>query len=221
MTTYHKAIRPDGTSFADPEFRWGTEPGDVTVHPAPGQAGCRSAKYYLSVSTSPTDCSGMDWPARHLIVEPVEGYEVWTPDSIRLPNKRAASAWRTVEERPAHELLGPQGVQLAAFIERIHSVTEDELDRLDELADGPWKQLVDLRNVDPVINVSARTEAMECIRADVDRLSDYPRGVHVRGWDAIYRAFEALLVRDLINKARYATAVAPVVSVLGPLHPDD
>ena len=29
MTTYYKAVRPDGTSFRDPTFRWAPQSGPV------------------------------------------------------------------------------------------------------------------------------------------------------------------------------------------------
>jgi hypothetical protein len=122
--TYYKAVRPDGTSFNDPSFRWvpgSGEVADIVVkHP---QAHKDDASGYLSVATVPTDCTGMRWPARLLIVEPVEGFEVFTPDACSLPNKRAAHAWRVVEERTASDLLGPQSGDVLEVLESFKTAT--------------------------------------------------------------------------------------------------
>ena len=129
-TTYYKAVRPDGTSFYDPDFRWvpesGLIEGVVVTHPAPHDA---NPSGWLSVATVPTDCTGMGWPCRLLAVEPVEGNPVTAPLDD-LPHKRAASAWRVVRELPATDALGPQGVEVAAIIERASRLTPDEVRRL-------------------------------------------------------------------------------------------
>ena len=104
--TYYKAVRPDGTDFYSGRVLW-DRVGEIVEHPDPGGD---DAKGYLSVSVSPTDCTGMSWPCRLLVVEPVEGAPVWEP-SPSLPSKRAAHAWRVVRELPAYEALGPNGAQ--------------------------------------------------------------------------------------------------------------
>ena len=130
--TYYKAIRPDGTSFHDPTFRWVPETGPVegivVTHPHPHDT---DPSGWLSVATVPTDCTGMTWPCRLLLVEPVEGHPVTAPLD-GLPNKRAASAWRVVRELPATDALGP----LAAIIERASRLTTDEARRLDAARDA-------------------------------------------------------------------------------------
>ena len=139
MTTYYKAVRPDGTSFHDPSFRWvpesGTVEGVVVTHPDPHDA---SPSGWLSVATVPTDCTGMRWPCRLLEVEPVEGHPVTAPLE-NLPNKRAASAWLVVRELPATDAFGPHGVEVAAIIDRARRLTGDEARRLTAAArDATW-----------------------------------------------------------------------------------
>ena len=127
MNTYYKAVRPDGASFHDPSFAWATKPGGLTTHPHTGPTSM-SAADYLSVSTVPTDCTGMRWPCRLLEVEPVG--DVFAPHTRDLPNKRAARAFRTVRELPAHEVLGANGEYVAALIERCSRLTVEDTQRL-------------------------------------------------------------------------------------------
>ena len=133
MSTYYKAVRPGGTSFHDPSFRWLPESGPVeghtVTHPTASVVGER-ASHYLSVSVSPTDCTGMEWPCRLLEVEPIEGHEVTAPAPDRLPSKRAAVAWRVIRELPASDAFGPQGEHVAALIERASHLTGDEARKL-------------------------------------------------------------------------------------------
>jgi hypothetical protein len=125
--THYKATRLDGTDFFTGRIDYGAalRDGTVIAHPVPGRD---DAKGYISTSTSPTDCTGMRWPCRLFIVEPVGA--VWTPEPGELPNKRAVHALLVVEERPAHEALGPQGKHVVALIERARSLSADEAERL-------------------------------------------------------------------------------------------
>ena len=119
--TYYKAVRPDGTDFYSGMVLW-DRVGEIVEHPNPGSPGGEDAKGYLSVSVSPTDCTGMDWPCRLLVVEPVEGVPVWEP-TPGLPSKRASHAWRVVRELPAYEALGPNGAEVEAFLELLPTLT--------------------------------------------------------------------------------------------------
>ena len=121
--TFFKAVRPDGGSFNDPSFKWATEPGGITTHPAFAKGS--DAGGYLSVATVATDCTGMSWPCRLLLVE-AAGCRVFTPDAGRLPNKRAGRAFRMVAELPATDVFGPQGVHVAALIARAGTLTGGE-----------------------------------------------------------------------------------------------
>ena len=92
---------------------------------------------YLSVSIHPTNCTGMRWPCRLFRIEPVGRTLTAINDS-----KRCCHALRVIEERPAHEALGPQGEQVAALIERARALTADEVGGLsaarDAARDAAW-----------------------------------------------------------------------------------
>ena len=200
MSTYYKAVRPGGTSFHDPTFRWLPESGPVeghtVTHPTASVVGEKASRY-LSVSVSPTDCTGMEWPCRLLEVEPIEGHEVTAPAPDRLPNKRAAVVWRVIRELPASGVFGPQGEHVAALIERASHLTGDEAQKLD----AAWG--------------AARDAAWDAARdAAWDAAGD-------AAGDAAWDAAAALVVRDLISTAHYDTLTQPWASVIGKVHPDD
>jgi hypothetical protein len=129
MTTYWKATRTDGTDFntgtIDYAAALGT--GVPVVHPGGGTS-LTDAADYLSVSTSPADCTGFRWPCRLFVVEPDAP---WTPHERELPNKRACRSLLVVEELPAWQVFGPQGEAVVAVIERASRLTGDEVVRLD------------------------------------------------------------------------------------------
>ena len=146
MTTYYKAVRPDGTSFHDPTFRWvpesGPIPDDGLLVSHPGYLDRRSAAGYLSVSTVPTDCTGMEWPCRLLEVVAVPRRKVITPEPDVLPSKRGASAWLVVDRLDPHLALGPQGPEVAAIIARAGRLTQEEAARLDAAWDAATATVV-------------------------------------------------------------------------------
>ena len=199
MTTYFKAVRPDGTSFHDPKFRWvpvaGPVEGIIVTHPHPHDD---DPSGWLSVATAPTDCTGMGWPCRLLEVEPVEGHPVTAP-LAGLPNKRAASAWQVVGELPATDALGPQGAEVAAIIERASRMT---------LAEA-----VDLRAAMDAARGAAWDAAWDAARgAAWDAAWDAAMGA---AWGAARIAAIATLARDIITPEQYDTLMAPWREVIG------
>jgi len=222
MPTYFKAVHPDGSSFHDRRFRWlpesGPIAGHVVTHPTATTVGGDSSQY-LSVSVSPTDCTGMQWPCRLLEVEPVDGHEVTTPRPEGLPSKRAAVAWRVVRELPATDALGPNGVHVAALLERAGRLTYDESRRLDSAwaaAWGAWDAAWDAAwdSAWAAAWTAARDAAWD---AAWDAARDAARGARDAAWDAA----GALVVRDLISTEHYDTLTRPWASVIGKVHPDD
>ena len=145
-TTYYKAVRPDGTSFHDPSFRWvpesGPIPDDGLLVSHPRHLDRRSAAGYLSVSTVPTDCTGLQWPCQLLALTPVRGRKVVTPEPHSLPNKRGASAWLVVDRLDPHLALGPQGPEVAAIIDRAGRLTQEEAALLDAARDAATATVV-------------------------------------------------------------------------------
>ena len=200
MTTYYKAIRPDGSSFHDPSFRWATEPGGVTTHPT-GDG--EDAAAYLSVSTTPTDCTGMRWPCRLLEVEPVG--DIFTPNAKGLPNKRAALSFRTVRELPATDALGPNGVHVAALIERAGNLSKTDAGALYAARFAAWDAAWD----------AAWYAAWGAAWYAARGAARFAAGV----------AAEALVCRDLIastfTQEHYDLLTGPWRRAIGAVHPDD
>ena len=201
MTTYYKAVRPDGTSFHDPTFRWLPPVGEplpdeglVVRHPSrkrwvPGRIDDPSE--YLSVSTVPTGCTGMDWPCRLAEVAEVAGFGVHAP-SENLPNKRASVAWQVVRELDPHLALGPQGAEVAAIIARSAMLTSDERASLTAAWDDAWSATA---------RGAVRGAAWDAVRG--------------AAWGAVRDAALANLVRDLISAEQYDLLIGPWRSVVG------
>ena len=206
--TYYKAVRPDGTSFHDRSFRWLPESGPVeghtVTHPTASTVG-EHASSYLSVSVTPTDCTGMRWPCRLFEVMPAG--EVVTPEPDSLPNKRAAVAWQIVRELPATDALGPQGVQVAALIERADRLTDVEARRMFDAWDAAMGAEWHPAKTAAFAVDAARTTAEDTVWA----------AVHVAAGDAGL----ALVVRDLISVEHYDAMTGPWRTIIGPIHPDD
>jgi hypothetical protein len=132
MTLLYKATRPDGT-----DFRTGTvlyQVGQRTTHPTSGRRERDNPATYLSVSTVPTDCTGMAWPCRLFTVTGV-GRPMTARD---LPNKRAFLAVDVTGELPAHETFGPQGERVAAIIARAGRLTLGESRALAAARAAAW-----------------------------------------------------------------------------------
>ena len=105
----YKATRPDGTDFRTGtiDYAKALETGEVIRHPEKFKRNNPST--YLSVSITPTDCTGMRWPCRLFRVEAVG--RKFKNDGLE--NKRCCSAIRVVEELPAHE--DPCAEEIIAF----------------------------------------------------------------------------------------------------------
>lgn len=222
MEQYYKAVRPDGTSFYDRHTGW--ELGKITRHPSADLDNHDGdPARYLSVSVSPTDCTGFRWPARLLRVAPVRGHKVIAPRPD-LPNKRASDAWEPVEELPAHQLFGPQGMQVVALIDRSQSLTASEIDALVAARDAAriaariaawdaaWIAAWD------AAWAAARDTAGDAVLAAA---ADAWNAAAVDAWRAARDAAGALTVRDRITTDEYDTLTRPWRQVIGRIHPDD
>ena len=198
---YYKAVRTDGTDFYSGMVAW-DRVGEIVRHPNPGSPGKHDAEGYLSVSVSPTDCTGMRWPCRLFEVEPVEGVPVWEP-TPSLPSKRASHAWRVVRELPAHEALGPNGAEVAAFLELLPTLTNTQwdaaLDAAGDAAGGAarfatWAAAGD----------AARSATWDAAWAAARFATWAAAG------DAAWVAALALLARDLITTEQFDVLTAPM-----------
>ena len=135
MTAYYKATRPDGTDFRTGTVDYGAAllSGEVVRHPSAKRLR-GDPSTYLSVSVSEADCTGFSWPCRLFRVEPV-GRVAKDSD---LPSKRLASALRVVEELPAWRALGPNGEQVARFIESCRSIAREQAEGVRAAWDAGW-----------------------------------------------------------------------------------
>ena len=198
MTTYYKAVRPDGTDFHTGELQWAPPEGHeapwIVYHPSGLQkVPSTHPRDFLSVATVPTDCAGMAWPCRLLLVRPVEGHPVATPGRKKYPNRVVATAWEVVAELDPRLALGPQADQLLALFDTAARLTGD---KLRDLA-AAWN--------------AARYAAWD-VSGNV---------VYDAAWNAAYDAAEALVVRDCLAQEHYETLTRPWASVIGKVHPDD
>ena len=145
MTTYYKAVRPDGTDFFSGKVRWLPPAGEplpegglIVRHPTATTPSLGDdAADYLSVSTEPTNCTGTLWPCRLALVEAADA-AVWTPNATALPDKRAAVIWLVTAEVDAWQALGPQGREVVAIIDRVRMLTTDELRQLTAAWFAAW-----------------------------------------------------------------------------------
>ena len=191
--TYYKAVRPDGTDFYSGMVAW-DRVGDIVRHPNPGSPGLHDAKGYLSVSVSPTDCTGMKWPCRLLVVEPVEGFPVWEP-TPSLPSKRASHAWHVVRELPAYEALGTNGAEVAAFLDLLPTLTSAQWDAA-RIAAG--------NAAGSAAWIVARSAVW-----DATRIAAFYAAGNAAG-SAAGDAVLALLVRDMITTKQFDVLTAPM-----------
>ena len=199
--TYYKAVRPDGTDFYSGRVAW-ARVGEIVRHPNPGNLSGTYAKGYLSVSVSPTDCTGMKWPCRLFEVEPVEGVPVWKP-TPSLPSKRASHAWRVVGELPAHEALGPNGAEVVAFLDLLPTLTRTQWDAA---GDAAWLTARGAAR-DAAWGAARRAARDAAWNAAWD-------AARVAAWNAArvatLDAAGALVVRDLITAEQFDTLTAPM-----------
>lgn len=213
MTTYYKAVRPDGTDFRTGTVRWLPPVGDpmpgggmVVTHPTSRNRTDGGADGYLSVATVATECTGMRWPCRLAVVEPTRA-AVWTPDPDTRPSKRASWQWRVVAEIDAHQALGPQGREVAAIIDRARMLTTDELRQLDATWGAAWDAAWG------AARVAARGDAW--VAARVAAWGDAWGAARVAAWGAARDAALATLVRDLITPKQHDLLMAPWRTVIG------
>ncbi|NCD18243.1 MAG: hypothetical protein EOL91_13255 [Actinobacteria bacterium] len=127
-------------------------------------------------------------------MEPVEGHPVTAPLDD-LPNKRAASAWHVVGELPATDALGPQGVDVAAIIERASRLTPDEIVRL---RDAAWDA------ARSAARSAARDAAWDAARSAA-RDAAWGAARSAARADVAWDAAIATLTRDLIAPEQYDT----------------
>jgi hypothetical protein len=222
MTTYYKAVRPDGTDFFSGQVRWLPPVGEplpegglIVRHPtATTPSFGDDAAYYLSVSTEPANCTSMQWPCRLARLEATDA-AVWTPNATALPDKRAAVVWLVTAEVDAWQALGPQGREVAAIIDRVRMLTTDEWRQLTAAWGAAWGAVRGAaRNAARnAAGDAARNAAWGAVR-DAARNAAWG-AVRDAAWGAAHDATLATLVRDLITPKQYDLLMAPWRTVIG------
>lgn len=219
--TYYKAVRPNGRDFWSNTVQWIPEDGVIpdggwlVKHRIRQSSSTAEAKYYLSVSTKATDCTGASWPCRLLKVVGIEGEDIWTPNPYALPNKRAASSWRVVEELPAWMVFGPYGQEVLGILDTLKQLPAGELRRLqptgidlnwlwDTVCSPVWDNAIaTARN----LWASAWTDSVA--RTQADWLACQ------RGLDAGWEAIVACLMKDNLEPELFAELTDSWFSVVG------
>ena len=191
MTTYFKAVRPDGTDFWSGTVQWlpKTRPlgrTRIVRHPTSTVAVRGEHGTSFAVSTDPTRLPGAGWPLRLCEVEPLDGAAVIETDQY----KRQAVAWRVVREIEPHLRFGPMGVHVASLIERARTLTLDEALALGTAWEAAWDAAW----------FAAREAAREA---------------------AIALTIRDLVGQHGFTKQHYDTLTMPWRSVIGRIHPDD
>ena len=197
--TYWKATRPDGTDFYTGTVDYAAALASGEPLPELPGGGEFPGEGWYHLATVPTECVGMSWPCRLFEVEPVGSVHTDTDH----PHKIGTTSVRVLREVDAHLALGPQGEQVAAFIERCATLTADDVRRLVVARDADWG----------TTRVVARVVARDAAWVTV--------------WDAARGAARALLLRDLIGRYpgwdqdAYDLLTGPWRQAVGPIHPDD
>ena len=200
--TYWKAVREDGTDFYSGTVRWAPEQGDIpaegiaVAHPTSTKWGNYHSTR-LCASTSPTGCTGFEWPCRLLEVEPL------TEVHEHAGSKVSALSWRVVRELPAMQALGPQGAAVAALIDGLRRLDAEALARLADARVAAWDAAWG------AVRVAAR-DAVRVAARDA-------------AWDAARDAADpavALVVWDLITSEHRDTLTAPIRTALPDLWAD-
>lgn len=206
---YYKATRPDGTDFYTGMTSYAV--GTVLEHWSPRRKR-NEPSTYLSVATVPTDCTGFRWSCRLFAVEGVG--RAMTVDN--LPNKRCFSAVRVVEELPAWQVWGPQGVEVADLIDRARQLTVDEVNRLAARYAAPDAAPVAARYAARVAAwdaawVAARVATWDAAWYATRVAARYaaPDATWYATWDATWDATWALVTRDLISADQFGLLYGP------------
>ena len=217
---FYKAVRPNGASFYDLDFRWlpeGWVSGDpiptdwVVKHPNPGKrlgrnSGARASEY-LSIATVPTNCTNFQWPCVLLEVEAL-GRACLDDD---YPNERRVRAARVIRELPAHEVFGPQGAEVVAILDRAAKLTTEEVENLA----AAWNAARGAARSDA--RHAARDEARHAAR-DAAQVAARGTGRHAAwdaAWGAAHDAALATLARDLIPTEHHDLLIGAWRTVMG------
>lgn len=187
MTTYFKAVRPDGTDFYTGTVDYASLCGTGRTLPLlPGGPCCGSGVYHASTEAAETLLRG-SWPCR---LFRVKGISVSSDGS-----KRGFRTLEVLEELPAHLALGPNGLDVAALVDRTAHLTSEQATRIAAARSAVRSAAWD----------AARSAAWDAVRS---------------AWGAARSTAQfaagALVVRDLLTPEQFGVLYGPWESVMGP-----
>lgn len=225
MTVFYKATRPDGTDFYTGTVDYAAALASGVPVTAPASDDCGfPGPGWLHLATVPTECVGMLWPCRLFEVEPADDLG---GDRPRHEYKVGARSVRVLAEVDAHVALGPQGVQVAAFVERCATLTADDVRRLGADWGADWDATRDATRKaawDAAWGATRKAARDAARKAARDAAWEATRDA---AWKAARGAACALLLRDLIGQSpswdqdAYDLLTGPWRDAIGPIHPDD
>lgn len=222
---YYKAINMQGRDFYSDTVQWApvkskARKGRVVKHPDPKEMERGNHATGLAASLDPTDYPGAGpGPLRVLQVEPVG-------DVITVEKKAMALAWRVVGEIDPSIRFGPNGVHVAALVERAGQLTADDATALhaarhaarDAARDAAWD----------AARHAARHAAWDAAWYAAGDAAWYAarHAAWHAAWYAAWHAAGALSIRDQIGfhgftQEHYDTLTMPWRKALGRIHPDD
>ena len=192
--TYFKAVKPDGYSFqGNPPVLY--EVGATVVPHATSDEPRMCGPGYLHASDAEGEVLvGGSWPCRLFIVSgtPAAGFDG------EHGHKGGFLSLTVEREIEAHRALGPNGAQVAAFIERLKTTTKDE-----------WKIVMVMREYQREADAGDAWVAAWAAARAAARATAW-----VAAWNAAGAAVLALLVRDLITPKQFDLLYAPFVTVI-------
>jgi hypothetical protein len=200
--TYYKATQPDGKSFhASPD---GTRPIYVVgyTYEIPENERkrelCSSGVLHASDTPSETLIGG-SWPCR---LFEVEGTPVVGPDS----HKYGFYSFDVVREIEPWRALGPNGLEVAAFIEAVNGVDSKTMRKVGAAWVAAWAAARDAARAAASDAASAAARYAAWVAA-----WDAANG---SAWNSARDAALALCARDLITEDQFATLYAPWADVI-------
>ena len=193
MTTYYKAVRPDGTDFHSGQVQWVPvdglpEEGWRVDHPTSTEWEMDHSTN-LCASSEPANCIGFGWPCRLLAVEPI------TEAHHHGRSKWSALSWRVTGELPAWRALGPCGEAVARLVGGLRLMTPKQ-------AQAAWD--------------AARYAAGDAARyaaGDAGRVAAWDAAWDAAG-GAAWDAARALVVADLIRPHHFGVLTSPIAEAM-------
>ena len=209
MKTYYKATRLDGTDFYTGSVDYVaalTSGKRVRVRtPVRAYYVC-CTRHVFHASDVPTETLiGGSWPCRL--------FEVTGRPVAQERHKFGFRSLAVVREVESWRALGPQGREVAAFVERAKALTDDDARRLAAARAAAWDAARD------AARVAAGVATWDAARVAAGGATwDAARAA---AGDAAWDAAWAIVVRDLISTEHYDTLTMPWRTVAGPIHADD